>query len=77
MSVAQQQMPQADLSQTSAFGNFDDSQQFSLDFSTLENPDVLENFDFDSFLNQNGDDQFGFEASIGDGGAFNLDPSVE
>lgn len=33
-------------------------QQFNLDFSTLENADVLENFDFDSFLNTSADDTF-------------------
>lgn len=32
---------------------------FNLDFSTLESPDVLETFDFDSFLNQNVDADFG------------------
>jgi hypothetical protein len=36
-----------------------DSNAFNLDFSTLENPDVLEYFDFDSFLNQSGGDYFG------------------
>ena len=35
-------------------------QAFHLDFNTLENPDVLENFDFDSFLTQRGFlDEFG------------------
>ena len=33
-------------------------QNFNLDFSTLDTGDVLENFDFDSFLNT--DDQAGF-----------------
>ena len=37
---------------------FGDSQAFNLDFNTLENPDVLENFDFDSFLNQGGSNDF-------------------
>ena len=34
------------------FGDFNNpSESFNLDFSTLESNDVLENFDFDSFLN--------------------------
>ena len=35
--------------------SFGTSQNFNLDFSILGNPDVLENFDFDSFLNKNFD----------------------
>jgi len=54
-----QQMQQNDFTQL----NFGESasgadQQFNLDFSTLENADVLENFDFDSFLNTSADDTF-------------------
>jgi hypothetical protein len=40
---------------------YGDSQAFNLDFITLENPNVLENFDFDSFLNQGGTDEFNFD----------------
>ncbi|KAK5281073.1 hypothetical protein LTS13_005773 [Exophiala xenobiotica] len=50
-------------------------QNFNLDFSTLENSDVLENFDFDSFLNTTNDDTFNFDGAIGVGGDFGLDPS--
>lgn len=34
----------------------DEPSQFNLDFSTLENADALENFDFDRFLNTSADD---------------------
>lgn len=47
---------------------------FNLDFSALENPDILENFDFDTFLNTDGDtggfnlntdaESFGFDSNI-------------
>lgn len=38
---------------------------FNLDFSALENPEILENFDFDSFLNTDADAAgFGFDPSI-------------
>lgn len=46
---------------TSLFSNespFDDP--FYLDFSTLENADLLENFDFDSFLNTDAESYFDF-----------------
>lgn len=49
--------------------SFDEQDQnFNLDFSTLDDNDVLENFDFDSFLNTTNDDTFNFDAvvSIGD-----------
>lgn len=39
---------------------------FSLDFSTLDNPDILESFDFDTFLNTDGDGTgFGFDPNMG------------
>ena len=38
---------------------------FNLDFGSLDNPDVLENFDFDSFLHTEGDGGgFGFEPML-------------
>lgn len=38
----------------------------NLDFGNLEGPDVLDNFDFDSFLNNEaGDANFGFDANMG------------
>lgn len=43
----------------------------NLDFGNLEGPDVLDNFDFDSFLNNDsGDGTFGFGADMnfGDNG---------
>ncbi|KAJ5698215.1 Transcriptional activator somA [Penicillium macrosclerotiorum] len=43
-----------------------DASAFSLDFSTLDNPDILESFDFDTFLNTDGDATgFGFDPSMG------------
>lgn len=37
----------------------------NLDFSALENPEIFENFDFDSFLNTDTDAAgFGFDPSI-------------
>ncbi|PLB37720.1 putative cAMP-dependent protein kinase pathway protein (Som1) [Aspergillus candidus] len=45
--------------------NMTDSSAFNLDFSALENPDILENFDFDTFLNTDADTAgFGFDPSI-------------
>lgn len=52
------------------------SQSFgmSLDFSGLEGPDVLDNFDFDSFLNNDaGDASFAFDANM----AFGTDGGLE
>jgi hypothetical protein len=46
----------------------------NLDFSTLENSDVLEDFDFDSFPNTTNDDTFKFDSAIGIGGDFGVDP---
>ena len=60
--------PQPDMP-GGGFGGFDgpDPQfNLNLDFSTLDNPDVLENFDFDSFLNTGGaGDEFSFDQSLG------------
>ncbi|CEJ55171.1 Putative Adhesion defective protein 3 [Penicillium brasilianum] len=43
-----------------------DASAFSLDFSTLDNPDILESFDFDTFLNTDGDGTgFGFDPNMG------------
>jgi hypothetical protein len=54
----QNQQPFTDLS-------IPDASAFNLDFSALENPDILENFDFDTFLNTDADATgFGFDPSI-------------
>lgn len=42
-------------------------QNFNLDFSALENSDVLEEFDFESFLKTTNDDTFNFDGGIGVG----------
>lgn len=54
------------------FDNYAGDNSFNLDFSTLENPDVLENFDFDSFLNQGESD---FTTDFGFAGDGNIDLS--
>ncbi|RMZ81242.1 hypothetical protein DV737_g2541, partial [Chaetothyriales sp. CBS 132003] len=66
----QQPMPQApDMGANFEFG---DGQNFNLDFSTLDSTDVLENFDFDSFLNTSTDEPFSFPDGMG-GGDFTLE----
>ena len=44
----------------------------NIDFANLDGPDVLDTFDFEQFLNTNGDDSMaGFDANIAFGdGAF-------
>ncbi|KAK2740472.1 hypothetical protein FQN57_006099 [Myotisia sp. PD_48] len=41
------------------------SQNFNLDFSGLDNADLLENFDFDTFLNTDDPSSFAFETGLG------------
>ncbi len=41
--------------------DFDDNENFNLDFTTLDNTDVLHNFDFDSFLKTANEDAFNFD----------------
>lgn len=53
-------------------GSGADTQQFNLDFSTLENADVLENFDFDSFLNTSADDTFNVDIGDDFGAGFGM-----
>lgn len=51
------------------FASFDDADfggNFNLDFSTLDNAEVLENFNFDAFLNNSNDAAFSFASGIGD-----------
>ena len=65
---------QPDMAQP--FGSLENNQfgDMNLDF-TLEGGDVLDNFDFDSFLNNDGDGGLGFDANFafGDG----LDAGIE
>ena len=70
MPPTQQPMQQPDMGNN--FGEFGDNQNFNLDFSTLDNTDVLENFDFDSFLNTTTDDAFNFDGGMV-GGDFSLE----
>ncbi|EED12631.1 cAMP-dependent protein kinase pathway protein (Som1), putative [Talaromyces stipitatus ATCC 10500] len=58
-----QQQPDPNVGAFSDLG-MPDASNFNLDFSTLENPEVLEHFDFDSFLNTDADATgFGFDPS--------------
>ena len=57
--------------------SFPDPQAFNLDFSSLESNDVLNDFDFDSFLN-NGEDGAGgwsLDPSLGGDANFGIDPT--
>ncbi len=60
--MPQQQAPAVDpTAGGGAFGDFTNSNEaFNLDFSGLETTDVLENFDFDSFLHNTDDGNNGF-----------------
>ncbi|EFR02894.1 OefA protein [Nannizzia gypsea CBS 118893] len=64
--AAQPGQAQGQVDPSQPFGDMGltDNQSFNLDFSSLDNPDILENFDFDTFLNT--DDQ----------SAFNFDPNT-
>ena len=64
-------MRQPDLSQQNGF-DFNSGEDFNLDFSTLDNTEVLENFDFDSFLNTTIDDASNFDGGM-IGGDFSVD----
>lgn len=58
MAPNQHPMPNSDMPNP-GFPDFSTQEpNFNLDFSTLENSDVLENFDFDSFLNTSNEDTF-------------------
>jgi hypothetical protein len=61
-------MVQSTPDQTQPFAtemSMTDNTPFNLDFSALDNPDILESFDFDTFLNTDaaGTD-FGFDPSM-------------
>jgi hypothetical protein len=62
----QQQAPTADpTAGGGTFGEFTPNEPFNLDFSGLETSDVLENFDFDSFLHtDDGGNGFSFDPAI-------------
>lgn len=65
--MPQQQTPAVDpTAGAGAFGDFTNSNEaFNLDFSGLETTDVLENFDFDSFLHNTDDGNNGFSFDPG------------
>lgn len=75
----QQNMMNQQPMQQNGMDNFDfgggaaNGPEFNLDFSTLENADVLENFDFDSFLNTSADDTFNFTGDVDLGNDFSMD----
>ena len=52
------------------------SENFNIDFTTLEGSDVLESFDFDSFLNTSAEDAWNFDPqTVGGGFDLNSNPS--
>ncbi|WEW59868.1 hypothetical protein PRK78_005349 [Emydomyces testavorans] len=59
------QQPQQDPNLPFGDMNLPDANNYNLDFSTLDNPDLLENFDFDTFLNTDGPSTFAFEPGLG------------
>lgn len=64
----------ADMSMGAPFGDLGGDGQFSgMDFANLDTGDVLDNFDFDSFLNNNDDSGLAFDANF----AFGGDASIE
>lgn len=67
-----QQMPQNDFPMDFNAGSGPGGEPFNLDFSTLESADVLENFDFDSFLNTSADEGFNFGADVEIGQGFGM-----
>lgn len=73
MAMAQSAMPQNDMQwDIGNSGTGDGNAHFNLDFSTLENADVLENFDFDSFLNTSAEDTMGNDFSNDFGADFSM-----
>lgn len=62
------------------FGNLDGADQFgsmNLEFAGLDGGDVLDNFDFDSFLNTGGDDGLsGFDANFAFGDSIEAGPDL-
>ncbi|KAI1935982.1 hypothetical protein LOZ66_004900 [Ophidiomyces ophidiicola] len=61
----QPQPPQQDPNLTFGDINLPDTNNYNLDFTSLDNPDLLENFDFDTFLNTDDPATFGFDSNLG------------
>ncbi|KMU87812.1 OefA [Coccidioides immitis H538.4] len=59
-----QQQPQQDPNLPFGDMNLPDTHNYNLDFTTLDNPDILENFDFDTFLNTDDPTTFAFEPGL-------------
>ncbi|EFW13976.1 cAMP-dependent protein kinase pathway protein [Coccidioides posadasii str. Silveira] len=59
-----QQQPQQDPNLPFGDMNLPDTNNYNLDFTTLDNPDILENFDFDTFLNTDDPTTFAFEPGL-------------
>lgn len=63
-----------DMSMSAPFGDLGGDVQFTgMDFANLESGDVLDNFDFDSFLNNDDTGGLAFDANF----AFGGDASIE
>ncbi|EEP77257.1 OefA protein [Uncinocarpus reesii 1704] len=62
----QPQPPQPQQDPNLTFGdiNIPDNNTYGLDFAGLENPDLLESFDFDTFLNNEDPNGFTFESNL-------------
>jgi len=70
----QVQAPAPDMGMGAPFGDLGGDGQFTgMDFANLDSGDVLDNFDFDSFLNNNDDAGLAFDANF----AFGGDASIE
>lgn len=77
--MPQQQAPAVDpTAGAGAFGDFDAAGDgLNLDFSALDNANVLEHFDFDSFLQNTEDGNNGFLHNTEDGSnGFSFDPVI-
>lgn len=71
---SQVQASAPDMSMSAPFGDLGGDAQFGgMDFAGIDSNDVLDNFDFDSFLNNNDDPGLAFDANF----AFGGDGSIE
>ncbi|SMQ49819.1 unnamed protein product [Zymoseptoria tritici ST99CH_1A5] len=70
----QQNQQNQDMGVGAPFGDLGGDSQFSnMDFAALDSGDVLDNFDFDSFLNNNDEGGLGFDANFAFGDSIETD----
>lgn len=74
----QVQAPGPDMGMGAPFGDLGSDGQFSgMDFANLDTGDVLDNFDFDSFLNNNDESGIGaFDANFTFGGDSSIEADI-